>query len=59
MKRLLPGLIFPIVLLLVTACSPSAKQYAVTDPAIPLEVSAGSEFYIAVPSNPTTAIIGK
>lgn len=69
MKKLLMHSIFPVILLLITACasqpptatpivSPpdisSVQDYALTDPSVPIEVAAGSEFYIAVPSNHTT-----
>ncbi len=56
-----------IMLFLVSACSaggstpivsppdiPPAETYVLTDPSVPVEVAAGSEFYIAVPSNPST-----
>lgn len=63
MKKLLLYSIFPILLFLSTACagqvstpivSPPIENYAETDPSAPLEVTAGSEFYIAVSSNPST-----
>ena len=63
MKKILLNSILPSILLLVSACtgqastpivSPPANQYTLTDPAVPLEISNGSEFYIAVPSNPST-----
>jgi inhibitor of cysteine peptidase len=67
MKKLLPGLAFPVLVLLLTACAgqsstpivsppdiPPTDHYVLTDPSVPLEVTVGDEFYIAVPSNPTT-----
>ena len=69
MKKLLIRSIFPAILLLATACAGQSstptpivsppdispvENYVLTDPSVPIEVTAGSEFYIAVPSNPTT-----
>ncbi len=69
MKKLLFSLIIPASLLLITACAgqsltftpivsppdiPPVEKYILTDPATPIETTAGSEFYIAVPSNPST-----
>lgn len=63
MKKLVLRTIFPALVFLSAACSgqastpvvaPPAENYAETNPSAPLEVTAGSEFYIAVPSNPST-----
>jgi len=67
MKKLLRNSIFPVIFLFLTACGgqpstpivsppdiPADQKYVVTDPSVPVEAAAGSEFYIAVESNPTT-----
>ncbi len=67
MKRILLNLVLSALFIFPTACAgqtstpiasppdiPADQKYVVTDPAVPLEVSAGTEFYIAAASNPTT-----
>jgi inhibitor of cysteine peptidase len=59
MKKLLLCSIYLTLLFLSAACAgqvstPVVSTYAETNPAAPLEATAGSEFYIAVPSNPST-----
>ena len=67
MRRIPSKLLLSVLLLLLSACSgqtstpivsppdiPSDQGYSATDPSVPLEVTAGTEFYIAAPSNPST-----